>query len=208
MTRLVIFAKAPQPGTAKTRLIPALGAEGAAELARRMLHHTLAQALGVGAQSVELCMSPPPCAPTWQGVTLPTGIECTAQCDGDLGARMSDALERALTQQHGPVLLMGTDCPALTAERIEEASQQLAHHDAVLLPAVDGGYVLMGLHNACPALFTDMAWSTPVVAQETLRRMASAGLRVWQGPRLHDIDEPADLAHLPDDLRPAGHPTH
>ena len=197
MTRLVVFAKAPQAGVAKTRLIPALGAEGAASLARRMLSHTLAQALAANAQAVELCMSPAPSDPAWHGVALPPAIERSDQGDGDLGARMDRAMARALAKRQGPVLLMGTDCPALSTAHIAEAGRQLEQHDAVLVPVADGGYVLIGLRAPSPGLFTDMAWSTPVVAAETLRRMASLGLRVWQGPRLHDIDEAADLAHLP-----------
>jgi hypothetical protein len=197
LTRLVIFAKAPLAGFAKTRLIPALGAEGAAELARRMLSHTLAQALAAGAQAVELCMSPAPSDPAWKGVALPQAVERSDQGEGDLGARMRRAMERALAQRQGPVLLMGTDCPALSAAHILEAGRQLDQHDAVLVPVADGGYVLIGLRVPSPSLFTGMPWSTPVVAFETLRRMASGGLSVWQGPVLHDIDEPADLAHLP-----------
>ena len=197
MTRLVIFAKAPLAGLAKTRLIPALGAEGAAALARRMLSHTLAQALAVNAQAVELCMSPGPSDPAWKSVTLPQSVECIDQGEGDLGARMSRAMDRALTQRQGPVLLMGTDCPSLSNARIAEAGRQLEQHDAVLMPAADGGYVLIGLRAPCPSLFTDMVWSTSTVAFETLRRMASLSLRVWQGPMLYDIDEPADLNHLP-----------
>ncbi|MEO5606960.1 MAG: TIGR04282 family arsenosugar biosynthesis glycosyltransferase [Polaromonas sp.] len=197
MTRLVIFAKAPQAGSVKTRLIPALGAQGAAALAHLMLSHTLAQALAVSTQAVELCMSPAPSSPAWQGVALPQAVERSEQGKGDLGARMNLAMERALALQQGPVLLMGTDCPALSAAHIAEAGRQLEQHDAVLLPAADGGYVLIGLRAPCPDLFTGMAWSTPVVAAETLRRMAALGLRVWQGPLLHDIDEPTDLAHLP-----------
>lgn len=201
MTRLVIFAKAPLAGAAKTRLIPALGADGAAAMARRMLSHTQAQALGAGAQAVELCMSPAPNDPAWRDVALPPTVECSAQGEGDLGARMNRALTRALALQQGPVLLMGTDCPALSHTRIAEAAHQLAQHDAVLLPAADGGYVLIGLPAPCPALFTDMPWSTSAVAAETLRRMASVGLRVWLGPQLHDVDEPADLVHLPESWR-------
>jgi rSAM/selenodomain-associated transferase 1 len=197
MTRLVVFAKVPQAGVAKTRLIPALGAEGAATLARRMLCHTLSQALAANVQAVELCMSPAPSDAAWHAVALPLAIERSDQGDGDLGARMGRAMARALAQQQGPVLLMGTDCPALSSAHIAEAGRQLEQHDAVLVPVADGGYVLIGLRAPCPGLFTDMAWSTPVVAAETLRRMASLGLRVWQGPQLHDIDEPADLAHLP-----------
>lgn len=195
MSTLVVFAKAPQPGAAKTRLIPALGAEGAANLARRMLAHTLQQALAAGAGPVELCMSPAPGDIAWQGVELPAGVTCTAQGEGDLGQRMARAVARATAQ--GPVLLFGTDCPALTAAHLMEADRQLARHDAVLLPVADGGYILIGLKAPCPELFTDMPWSTPAVAAETLRRMAALGLRVWQGPTLHDIDEPADLARLP-----------
>lgn len=197
MTRLVIFAKAPIAGSAKTRLIPALGADGAAALARQMLNHTLAQALGAGAQAVELCMTPAPLDAAWRGVPLPAAVPRSAQGDGDLGARMSRATERALAQQQGPVLLMGTDCQALSTAHIAEAARQLDHHDAVLLPAFDGGYVLIGLQIPQPSLFTDMAWSTPVVANETLHRMARLGLRVWVGPLLHDVDDPADLMHLP-----------
>ena len=205
MTRIVVFAKAPLAGFAKTRLIPALGAEGAADLASAMLSHTLEQALAAGTQAVELCMSPAPADPAWQGVVLPQRVEQTDQGDGDLGARMSRAIDRAfnraLALQQGPVLVIGTDCPALTADQLSEAARQLAHHDAVLLPASDGGYVLIGLQAPCPSLFTGMAWSTSVVAQETLRRMASLGLNVWQGPVLHDIDEPSDLKYLPKNLK-------
>jgi rSAM/selenodomain-associated transferase 1 len=196
MSTLVIFAKAPQPGAVKTRLIPALGAEGAAALARRMLDHTLQQALATSVGPVELCMSPAPDDMDWQGVALPDGVQRTAQGEGDLGQRMARAVAR-ITGQQEAVLLFGTDSPALTATHLMEAERQLARHDAVLLPVADGGYILIGLKAPCPALFTDMPWSTPAVAAETLRRMAALGLRVWQGPTLHDIDEPADLAHLP-----------
>ena len=201
MTRVVIFAKAPLAGFAKTRLIPALGAEGAANLASAMLSHTLEQALATGTQAVELCMSPAPADPAWQGVVLPQRVEQTDQGDGDLGARMSRAIACALALEQGPVLVIGTDCPALTADHLMEAARQLEHHDAVLLPASDGGYVLIGLQAPCPSLFNDMAWSTPVVAQQTLSRMASVGLNVWRGPTLHDIDEPSDLKYLPETLK-------
>ena len=84
---------------------------------------------------------------------------------------------------------------------MREAAAQLAQHDAVLVPVADGGYVLLGLRADCPEIFRDMAWSTPVVAAETLRRLAALGLSVWLGPTLHDIDEPADRIHLPSEWR-------
>ena len=196
-TRLVIFAKAPQAGLAKTRLIPALGAAGAANLARQMLAHTLAQALATGAQTVELCMSPAAGDPAWRGVALPGAVQLSTQGDGDLGERMNRAMNRALTQQ-AVVLLMGSDCPALSAAHMAEAARQLVQHDAVLVPVADGGYVLIGLKAPCPAVFAPMAWSTSVVAAETLQRLAALKKRVWLGPTLHDIDDAADLVHLPD----------
>jgi rSAM/selenodomain-associated transferase 1 len=213
MTRLVIFAKAPQPGAVKTRLIPALGADGAATLARAMLAHTLQQALAAGLDAVELCLSPAPGDLAWQGVALPEGVDYTAQGEGDLGERMDRAMQRALNLHPGPVLLIGTDCPALGSAHLREAARQLAQHDAVLLPVADGGYVLVGLRAPCPALFSHMAWSTSSVAAETRQRLASLDLSVWQGPVLHDIDEAADLVHLPDgfvasNIKPNRPPAH
>ena len=201
MPRIVIFAKAPQPGSVKTRLIPALGADGAAMLARRLLAHTMSQALAADIGQVELCMSPTPFDAAWQGVAVPSGVQQTAQEGGDLGARMARAVECVMQRSPSAdtsVLLIGTDCPALTVPLLKQAAQQLAHHDAVLFPAHDGGYVLLGLKSPCPELFEHMPWSTSVVAAQTLQRMAALDLRVWQGPVLHDIDEPDDLQHVPD----------
>lgn len=200
MTRIVIFAKAPLPGHVKTRLIPALGAEGAATLARQLLAHTMQQALAADVGQVELCMSPAPNDAAWQGVALPGEVVQTGQGEGDLGERMARAVRRSTQPPQSvprPVMLVGTDCPALTARLLKHAAQQLQTHDAVLMPAHDGGYVLLGLKSPCPELFEHMAWSTSVVAGETLRRMATRNMRVWQGPTLHDIDEPADLQQLP-----------
>lgn len=195
--RIVVFAKAPRPGVAKTRLIPALGAQGAADLARRMLLHTLEQALSSGVGDVELCMSPGPGAPAWEGVALPHGLQLSDQGEGDLGQRMARAVDRVTTTLEQPVLLMGTDCPALSAAHIAQAAQHLQQHGAVLVPVADGGYVLIGLHAPCLEVFTSMAWSTATVAGDTLSRLAALSRSVWLGPSLHDIDEPRDLLHLP-----------
>lgn len=205
MVHLVVFAKAPQAGSAKTRLIPALGAGGAAALARKLLGHALRQATAAGLEAVELCMSPAPQDPAWQGLEIPASVTRTAQGEGDLGERMARALERAITQHRYPAMLMGTDCPGLSSAHLNEAARQLMRHDAVLLPARDGGYVLIGLNTPCPELFKHMPWSTAAVAGETLARMARLGLRVWQGPTLQDIDEAADLAQLPDGFLPASY---
>ncbi len=195
--RVVVFAKAPQPGAAKTRLIPALGAQGAASLARRMLAHTLEQALAAKLGPVELCMSPGPEDPLWADVAIPDSIERSAQGDGDLGQRMARAVERVSASQGENVILVGTDCPSLSVARLTEAAQMLAQHDVVILPASDGGYVLIGMKEPCPEIFTNMPWSTSAVAALTLARLSKLGMRVWRGQTLHDIDEPADLVHLP-----------
>jgi rSAM/selenodomain-associated transferase 1 len=142
-------------------------------------------------------MSPGPGASAWDGVALPPDLNLSDQGEGDLGQRMARAVDRVTTTLAQPVLLMGTDCPALSAAHIAHAAQQLQQHDAVLVPVADGGYVLMGLHAPCAEVFSNMAWSTATVASETIRRLELQSRSVWLGPRLHDIDEPEDLVHLP-----------
>ncbi|OIO78777.1 MAG: hypothetical protein AUJ86_03710 [Hydrogenophilaceae bacterium CG1_02_62_390] len=198
-TRTLVFAKAPVPGRVKTRLIPALGTAGAADLARRMLDHALEQALEADIGPVELCASPALSAPDWAGFTLPPGVAHSDQGEGDLGARMARAALRHLDHD-GRVLLIGSDCPALSARHLREAAAALDCHDAVIHPALDGGYPLLGLRAFHPSLFTDMPWSTPAVAELTLVRMQALEWCVWVGETLADIDEPADLAHLPEHL--------
>jgi hypothetical protein len=193
--RILVFAKAPLPGRVKTRLIPALGAEGAARLAARLLDHALGEALAAGVGPVELCMSPAPDDPAWDGIALPAGIETTDQGDGDLGVRMARAARRCIDNGEA-VLLMGTDCPGLTAARLRAAAARLGDHDAVLHRAIDGGYPLLGLCGSAAGLFDAMPWSTAAVADLTLARLAARGRRVWQGDVLADIDEPDDLRHV------------
>ncbi len=195
-TRILIFAKAPVPGRVKTRLIPALGAEGAAWLAALMLDHALEQARAAGIGPVELCMSPEPGGADWLSFILPPDIATSAQGEGDLGERMARAAQRRIDGGE-MVLLMGTDCPGLDAERLRKAAACLQSHDAVMYPAEDGGYPLLGLRQFHSGLFADMPWSTDAVAHLTLERMASLGWRVWVGESLRDIDEPGDLAYLP-----------
>jgi rSAM/selenodomain-associated transferase 1 len=190
--RILVFAKAPVPGRVKTRLIPALGAEGAARLARRLLGLALEQARAAAVGPVELCMSPAPGHPDWGDIALPSGIDTSDQGGGDLGERMARAARRRI-EAGEPVLLTGTDCPGLDAARLRAAAARLADHDAVLHPAEDGGYPLLGLNTFHPSLFTDMPWSTAAVALLTLRRAAALGWRVWVGEALRDIDTPGDL---------------
>ena len=117
------------------------------------------------------------------------------QGTGDLGARMARAFARGLP--HGPVLMTGTDAPALDAAVLRNAAAALQTVDAVFVPALDGGYALIGLRQPAPALFEGVAWSTAQVMAQTRTRLAAAGLRHVELAPLPDIDEPADLVHLP-----------
>lgn len=196
--RIIIFAKAPLAGFAKTRLIPALGAEGAAALAKRMLLHTLHEAIKSKIGSVELCITPALDASAWQSFALPLGIVTSDQGEGDLGARLARAAQRALAQGES-VLLVGTDCVEMSAELLREASQQLLDHDTVMHCTTDGGYALLGLNQFHASLFSNVAWSTDAVANTTLLRIEQLGWSVQVGTMLHDVDEPQDLKCLPDD---------
>ncbi len=193
LTRVVVFAKAPVAGRVKTRLIPSLGAEGAAAFAARMLYDTLAQAQASGLD-VELCADRDPAAPEWQAF-LPAHVPCTPQGAGDLGERLARAAQRVIGGGES-ALLIGTDCPALDADRLTEAAARLRTHDAVIYPAADGGYVLLGLNRFHSSVFGGIAWSTDSVAGTTMRRIEALGWSLFRGDTLLDIDEPADLESL------------
>ena len=190
-TRIVMFAKAPVPGWAKTRLIPVLGEDGAARLAQRMLADTVTHALAAGLATPELCVTPHPDEPSW-AEHLPAGVRLSDQGPGDLGQRLATAAMRVI-EDGERILLIGTDCPALDGKRLADAAAQLDHHDTVIHPAQDGGYVLLGLARTDPSLFTDIAWSTDAVAATTIARIEALGWSLFIGDTLQDIDEPADL---------------
>lgn len=193
---IIIFAKAPVPGLAKTRLIPALGADGAAALAERLLRHAAAAAVAARLGAVELCVTPDPSHRCFLQLAAQHGLQLVGQGDGDLGQRMHHALQRALLV-HRQVLLMGADAPALDAALLRQAATALNTHDAVFVPALDGGYALVGLRQAQPTLFEDMTWSTAHVMQDTRDRARAAGLSWVETAPVADIDVPADLQHLP-----------
>ena len=197
---VIVFAKAPRPGHAKTRLIPALGERGAAQLAERLMHATLRQAIDAAIGPVELCVTPDRDHPAFTAATSQHPITVTDQGDGDLGQRMAHAFERVLATQPR-ALLIGTDAPGLGAAYLRDAARALEEADAVFGPAADGGYTLVGLKRPVPSLFAAMRWSHDRVMADTRVRIAAARLRHVELPLLHDIDDPADLAHLPDSKR-------
>lgn len=201
-TRIIVLAKAPRPGTVKTRLISALGPEGAAQLARRMLESTLRVALSARLGPVELCMSPDLGAAAWEDVALPGNIELSTQGGGDLGARLARAAQRALGQQQR-VILLGTDCPDMSVSLLREADSALRETGAVIYCTADGGYALLGLSRYSDLLFHDMPWGGARVAGETVRRFVALDWPLHVGRILHDIDVPDDLSLLPVDWLPA-----
>jgi len=195
-TALIVFAKAPVAGAAKTRLAPALGADGAAALAQRMLDHIVSVGCSAGFSRVEVCATPNADHPAFHHLASSHGVALDSQGDGDLGARMNRALTRALLA-HERALLVGTDAPSITAHMLHNAAVALHDNDAVFIPALDGGYVLVGLRRAAPALFADMTWSTSDVMQATRNRARSQDLRWVELDPVADVDEPADLIHVP-----------
>lgn len=195
-TRIVIFAKAPIPGFCKTRLIGALGEEGAAALAAKMLCRTVEVAIQADLGPIELCVAPEPEHATLRALAVPPEVVWSRQAEGDLGARMADAVLRTLARDEN-VLCIGTDCLALEVKHLKEAAHALRQDPVVIAPAHDGGYVLLGLSQFDASIFQDMAWSTNVVFQETMHRIERLGWRVTLLETLRDIDEPTDLAFLP-----------
>ena len=193
---VIVMAKAPVAGYAKTRLIPALGATGAADLAAQLLERAVDAALAAGLGPVDLCCAPDRGHPAFAQLARGHGVTTSDQGDGDLGARMERALHRWLATA-GRALLIGTDAPALDASVLRAAAMALEAHDAVFVPAFDGGYVLVGLRRRHAPIFRNMVWSTATVMAHTRRRLARAGWRHLELAAMADIDEPADLRLLP-----------
>ena len=192
---IAVFSRAPVPGQAKTRLIPSLGAEAAARLQRAFLRRTLQTAVSAQLGPVSLWCAPGCAHPAFQQCRVDFDLSLHQQCEGDLGKRMVAAFERLCAQY--PVLLIGTDCPALMPAHLHSAASALREgDDAVFLPAEDGGYVLAGLRRVESRLFTDMPWGSAEVMAATRRRLLQSALR-WREPvLLWDVDDAEDLARL------------
>jgi len=146
---------------------------------------------------VELCMTPLDVA-VWQEVTIPDNVICSDQGEGDLGIRLARAAERVVTAGD-PIILIGTDCPALEAKHLRQMAEQLEHNDVVMVSTADGGYAALGLKRFDPCLFSGINWGSDTVAAKTLHCISTLGWSVHMLPMLHDIDEAADLKWLPAD---------
>ncbi len=193
---LLIFAKEPIPGRVKTRLADALGAERAAAVYLQLVLRTLDVAVAARATGVvgriELWCEPNADRPLFAEWRDRYGVVLATQRGDDLGARMRFALETALPRGT-PALLIGTDCPALEVETLGRASAELVGHDAVFVPAEDGGYVLVGVARPLD-IFAGIAWSTASVMTATRSQLIALGATWRELPPLWDLDLPQDLA--------------
>ncbi|MDH3360574.1 MAG: TIGR04282 family arsenosugar biosynthesis glycosyltransferase [Desulfobulbaceae bacterium] len=198
--RLILFTRYPMPGVTKTRLIPALGKEGAADLQRRMTEAVATQAEIVGVTRqlhFEICYDggDPEQVKQWLAAVAPSG-RCRPQEGDDLGQRMQLAFAQAFADGSQRVVLFGCDCPAMSSGIMNQAFEALHDHDMVIGPAVDGGYYLLGLAAPQPFLFNDMEWGDEAVMARTLERAEAAGLRFFLLESLVDVDRPEDLSHF------------
>lgn len=191
-----MLARAPVPGVAKTRLIPALGAEGAARLHAALLERTVRTAVESRLAPVELWCAPDRDHPAFAALAARWPVALRDQPEGDLGARMHAALAAALGRASFAVLV-GSDCPALTAGDLADACTTLTGGaDAVVVPAEDGGYALLGTRRAEPGLFDGIAWGESRVLAMQRDRLRALGWRWDELRTLWDVDRPADLARL------------
>ncbi len=190
---LVVFMRWPEAGRSKTRLIPALGAEGAAALHKQMAEHTVAVAREFcQKQDVHLSVCFTGATTKSMQSWLGRGIAFELQCEGNLGERLHHACEQHC-ESGVSFLIIGTDCPELSPAILAQANAALASHDVVLGPAADGGYYLIGLKQPCAALFTGIAWGESRVCHDTEVAAAAEGLCVAKLPVLSDVDRPEDL---------------
>jgi uncharacterized protein len=191
---IAILTKAPVPGRVKTRLAMMLGVDGATALHERFVTRTVEAAAEAATGPITLWASPDETHPFFQALAQRIPLSFARQPDGDLGQRM----HVAIAQANGPTIVVGTDCPLMTATHLRDAAEVLrGGSDAVIYPADDGGYVLIGMRRPTPELFTNMPWSTEGVMLETRQRLRHLGLG-WREPVQHlwDVDRPTDVMRM------------
>jgi len=202
-SRLLVFTRAPSAGQVKTRLIPRLGAQGAADFHARLIHHCLQTVTRAGLCPVELWCAPSCQDPFFQNCRECYGIELYDQVQGELGERMHAALGSALARAESAVLI-GTDIPSIEAADLDEAFQSLEQgKDAVVGPARDGGYYLIGLKQPSRRLFEGIPWGTSTVFQETVSRLQQLGMDWSRLREQSDVDTPDDYNRLLQAIRSA-----
>lgn len=189
--RLPVFLKYPTPGRVKTRLAAEVGAEAAAAVYRACVEVTLERLAPLRAV-ITLCVDPPEAvaaAQAWLG----DGWSIRPQRGATLGDRLAEATGAAFADGAQRVVVIGTDSPWLRASDVEAAFGALGHADAVVGPAADGGYYLIGLARPAPQLFTGIAWGSASVYEATLATARRLGLRVQALAVGYDLDTVEDV---------------
>lgn len=194
---ILVFGREPRPGRVKTRLIPALGKRQATALYRQMLERTLRVAATADVGQRQLWLDAGDAALPAYPPAQALGFTVHRQQGHDIGERMQHALHGAL-QGADRAVLIGSDCPEYGKGYLDAAISALADHDAVVGPAVDGGYVLIGLRRTASGLFGEIPWSTAGVMAATRLRLRALQWRWQELPQLRDIDRPDDLRFFPD----------
>lgn len=193
--RILCFAKAPVVGQVKTRLAETLGEQVACELYEQLAAHTLDLVVSAGLCLVEIW-----CAPDVTGKFFERyqdHAQLKPQSGIGLGERMFNALRSSLAEPGVKrAVLIGSDIPEMSVAYLRDALTALSHHDTVVGPAEDGGYVLIGLNIADAHVFEGVPWSTPDVLEGTLARISELGRSVKVLDRLWDVDRPADVQRL------------
>lgn len=191
---IAILAKAPVAGLAKTRLIPHLGADGAAALQRWLLQRTVAAAVVADLGPVTLWCTPDIDHPEFAVCRAFGTVALRRQPAGDLGERMHAAIAESSTS--AGTLVIGTDCAVLTPGLLRQAAESLRQHDATVVPAEDGGYVLIGMREAGRQAFHAVDWSTERVMAQTRTRLTAMKWRWHEFPPLWDVDRKEDFERL------------
>lgn len=189
---VLVFVRAPSPGMVKTRLAKDVGPDTALAIYKRMTEHVLATVRGLDDEVETRIYFTPEDERNAVEEWLGEGLDYRAQGDGDLGARMDAAFKAAFDDEFQKVIVVGSDLPGLAADHLRLAISALSDRDAVIGPATDGGYYLLGLGRPLD-LFQEIPWSTPEVLTRTLDRFVAAGVAPAALPRLNDVDTVEDL---------------
>lgn len=191
---LIVFVRNPVKGKVKTRLASTLGNEKAFEIYLKLLEHTRKLAIQSNVDCSVFCDETPALNSDWNNL----GFYITSQRGDDLGERMTNAFKEVFEEGADSMIIIGSDCPGLTADIIDTVFEKLREFDLVLGPAKDGGYYLLGMNRPYFQLFENINWSTSTVLTETKISATELGLNYIELQTLSDIDEEGDLKNYPD----------
>lgn len=192
---IIIFAREPIPGQVKTRLIPALGKEGAANLYKRLLDYAVQNVSSANLAPANLCITPESCKQYFTQINSSSSFEFSEQVGEDLGSRMHNALASGL-KKYSKIILIGTDCPFLSKDDLQQAIEALDSNDMVFSPARDGGYVLVGASKLTPDLFENIDWGTERVMEQSRKNLHRYGFSWHELSIQFDIDDENDFKYL------------